>query len=50
MLGTGSMTDPYIPAEAEMGNVRKALSSAYQYGYGFAFEEKSDYVQLSLFD
>lgn len=28
MLGTGSMTDPYIPLESEIGNVRKALSLA----------------------
>lgn len=28
MLGTGSMTDPYIPLEKEIGNVRKALSLA----------------------
>ena len=27
MIGTGSMTDPYIPLEMEIGNVRKALSS-----------------------
>ena len=24
MIGTGSMTDPYIPLEMEIGNVRKA--------------------------
>ena len=28
MIGTGSMTDPYIPLEAELGNVRKALTLA----------------------
>ncbi|MDE5964871.1 MAG: hypothetical protein K2G65_05640, partial [Eubacterium sp.] len=26
MIGTGSMTDPYIPLEMELQNVRKALS------------------------
>lgn len=31
MLGTGSMTDPYIPLEINFENVRKALSLAYQY-------------------
>ena len=25
MIGTGSMTDPYIPLEMKLGNVRKAL-------------------------
>lgn len=44
MLSTGSMTDPYIPLESEIGNVRKALSLAYQYGFGFTLITKSDRV------
>jgi len=32
MIGTGSMTDPYIPLEMEIGNLRKALHLIYQYG------------------
>lgn len=44
MLGTGSMTDPYIPIENEIGNVRKALSLANQYGFGFTLITKSDRV------
>lgn len=44
MIGTGSMTDPYIPLEAELGNVRKALSLAYQYGFGFTLITKSNLV------
>ena len=28
MLSTGSMTDPYIPLESKIGNVRKALTLA----------------------
>lgn len=44
MLGTGSMTDPYIPLEREMGNVRKALSLACQYGFGFTLITKSNLV------
>ena len=32
MIGTGSMTDPYIPLEEELGTVRKALSLIYEYG------------------
>ena len=35
MIGTGSMTDPYIPLEMKLGNVRKALSLICEYGFGF---------------
>lgn len=48
MLGTGSMTDPYIPLESENGNVRKALSLAYQYGFGFTLITKSSRVLKDL--
>lgn len=48
MLSTGSMTDPYIPAEDEIGNVRRALSLAYQYGYGFTLITKSNRVLRDL--
>lgn len=48
MLGTGSMTDPYIPLESEIGNVRKALSLAYQYGFGFTLITKSSRVLQDL--
>lgn len=34
MLGTGSMTDPYIPLEEEMGNVQK---SSYPWPINTAF-------------
>lgn len=44
MIGTGSMTDPYIPAELKLGNVRKALTLLYEYGFGFTVITKSDRV------
>ncbi len=44
MIGTGSMTDPYIPLEAELGNVRKALELADRYGFGFTLITKSNLV------
>lgn len=44
MICTGSMTDPYIPLEAELGHVRKALSLADQYGFGFTLITKSNLV------
>ena len=48
MLSTGSMTDPYIPLEEELGNVRKALSLAYRYGFGFTLITKSARVLRDL--
>jgi DNA repair photolyase len=48
MLGTGSMTDPYIPLELEVGHVRKALSLAEQYGFGFTLITKSDRILRDL--
>ncbi|MDD3922022.1 MAG: radical SAM protein [Endomicrobiia bacterium] len=44
MIGTGSMTDPYIPLEIEIGNVRKSLNLVYQYGFGFTLITKSNLV------
>lgn len=44
MIGTGAMTDPYIPLEMELGNVRKALSLIYEYGFGVAIQTKSDRI------
>lgn len=48
MLGTGSMTDPYIPLESKIGNVRRALALADQYGFGFTLITKSDRVLRDL--
>ena len=44
MIGTGSMTDPYIPLEMELGNVRKALSLIDTYGFGFTVITKSNRI------
>ncbi|GAB1402192.1 radical SAM protein [Elusimicrobiota bacterium] len=44
MIGTGSMTDPYIPLENKLGNVRKALELADRYGFGFTLITKSNLV------
>ena len=48
MIGTGSMTDPYIPLEMELGYVRKALSLIYEYGFGFTVITKSDRILRDL--
>ncbi len=44
MIGTGSMTDPYIPLEMELQNVRKALSLIYENGFGFTVITKSNRI------
>lgn len=44
MLGTGSMTDPYIPLEMELEYVRKALALIYEYGFGFTVITKSNRI------
>lgn len=48
MIGTGAMTDPYIPLETEIGNVRKALSLIDEYGFGFTVITKSDRILRDL--
>lgn len=44
MLGTGSMTDPYIPLEKQLQHVRQALLLAEKYGFGFTLITKSSLV------
>ncbi len=48
MIATGSMTDPYIPLEMEIGNVRKALALILEYGFGFTVITKSDRILRDL--
>ncbi|MEL7648123.1 MAG: radical SAM protein [Sedimentibacter sp.] len=48
MIGTGSMTDPYIPLEMKVGNVRKALSLIYEHGFGFTVITKSNRILRDL--
>lgn len=48
MIGTGSMTDPYLPLELEIKNVRKALKLINAYGFGFTVITKSDRILRDL--
>ncbi len=48
MIGTGSMTDPYIPLEMEIRNVRKALHLIYEHGFGFTVITKSARILRDL--
>lgn len=48
MIGTGAMTDPYIPLEKRLKYVRKSLELIYRYGFGFTCITKSDLVLRDL--
>ena len=48
MIGTGAMTDPYIPLEMELEHVRKALSLIDEYGFGFTVITKSNRILRDL--
>ncbi len=48
MIGTGSMTDPYIPLEEKLEYLRKTLKLIYRYGHGFTCITKSDLVLRDL--
>jgi DNA repair photolyase len=48
MIGTGAMTDPYVPLEKRLKYVRKSLELIYRYGFGFTCITKSDLVLRDL--
>ena len=48
MLGTGTMSDPYIPIEKDLRMTRRMLELACQYGFGATLLTKSDLVLRDL--
>ena len=48
MIGTGSMSDPYIPLEKELGLMRRCLEIIDRYNFGAALITKSDLVLRDL--
>ena len=44
MIGTGSMSDPYMHCEEELRLTRKCLEIIYKYGFGAAIQTKSDRI------
>ena len=44
MIGTGSMSDPYMPCEAELGLTGKCLEIIRRYGFGATLLTKSDLI------
>ena len=48
IIGTGSMNDPYMPVEREVGLTRQALETIADYGFGVHVITKSDLVLRDL--
>jgi DNA repair photolyase len=48
MIGTGSMTDPYIPLEKKLEMTKKSLEVIYKYGFGVTVITKSNTILRDL--
>ena len=48
MIGTGAMSDPYMPIEEKLGNMRKCLEVIERYGFGVTMIAKSTKVLRDL--
>ena len=48
MIGTGAMSDPYMPIEEKLGNMRKCLELIERYGFGVTMITKSTKVLRDL--
>ena len=48
MIGTGSMSDPYMPLEKQLNMTRKSLELIEKYGFGATLITKSDLVLRDL--
>ncbi len=46
MIGTGSMSDPYMHCEEKIQHMRKCLELIEQYGFGVALQTKSDLCKI----
>ena len=48
VIGTGAMTDPYLPLERELGITRKCLEIIDRHGFGLAIQTKSNLILRDL--
>ena len=48
MIGTGAMSDPYIPIENELRLMRRSLELIEKYGFGIAVQTKSERILRDL--
>jgi len=48
VIGTGAMSDPYIPIPENLANIRACLEIIDRYGYGLAIQTKSELILRDL--
>jgi DNA repair photolyase len=48
MIGTGAMSDPYIPIPENLSNIRSCLEIIEKYGFGLSIQTKSDLILKDL--
>ncbi len=48
MIGTGAMSDPYVPIENQLKHTRKCLELIERYGFGVSIQTKSDRILRDL--
>lgn len=48
MIGTGAMSDPYLPIEKDLQLTRRCLELIEKYGFGVAIQTKSDLILRDL--
>jgi DNA repair photolyase len=48
MIGTGAMSDPYIPIPENLDNIRACLEIISKYGFGLAIQTKSNLILRDL--
>jgi len=48
MIGTGAMSDPYIPIDESLKNTRACLEIIEKYGFGLAIQTKSNLIRRDL--
>jgi DNA repair photolyase len=48
MIGTGAMSDPYIPIPENLANIRSCLEIIEKYGFGLSIQTKSNLIVRDL--
>ncbi|MDL2228695.1 radical SAM protein [Treponema sp. OttesenSCG-928-L16] len=48
MIGTGAMSDPYIPLKENLANIRRCLEIIEEYGFGLSIQTKSNLILRDL--
>jgi DNA repair photolyase len=48
MIGTGAMSDPYLPIPENLNNIRTCLEIIERYGFGLAIQTKSNLILRDL--